>query len=497
MKKTKNGIVIAAALIFAVITVSCKSSPKKSKAADSETSETAASLVEGQEEDEKSSENPALENENNENAVEAESSVSQTTSDENAASETEIKDEEEESSKKSSKKASKKSKDSKKKKKEAEEEKQNYTGWVKASGKNISEAFGIIQLRVKSKFGAFSISVNSDTGKSIPVLSTSNEFVSNAFFLKNSRKIFALGTDRSVKTASRKKPDGAEILYSVPSVAEVSVEFKCLSSEKKVSMDMVKVTVTVTNKSTKIDDFSVKSVLDTVLGESDYYHFYNYDGIPVRNEAMYRTLQNQKWFISKNNSAAMQLFYIGADCTEPELVALANRSTLEKNSWEPDMLSYRAFDTVLSYNDSAVCAIWKPMKLEPNQSGKVIFYMAFAVDGAKPNGEKYVYITDEAEKKTVPDVAVEKITDASVTMPYTTISAVEEVSEPVEKPDLKTIPNVDFFIKNMTQEHLTPEYIQSLLDRIAALEEDSPSLNRQELLQLNAELDAILTYLRQ
>ena len=49
----------------------------------------------------------------------------------------------------------------------------------------------------------------------------------------------------------------------------------------------------------------------------------------------------------------------------------------------------------------------------------------------------------------------------------------------------------------MSKEQLTPEYIQALLDRIAALEEDSPTLNRQELLQLNAELDAILNYLRQ
>ena len=63
-----------------------------------------------------------------------------------------------------------------------------------------------------------------------------------------------------------------------------------------------------------------------------------------------------------------------------------------------------------------------------------------------------------------------------------------------EAPEEKT--SADFYIKNMTKEHLTPEYIQSLLDRIAALEEDSPSLNRQELLQLNAELDAILNYLR-
>ena len=69
-------------------------------------------------------------------------------------------------------------------------------------------------------------------------------------------------------------------------------------------------------------------------------------------------------------------------------------------------------------------------------------------------------------------------------------------SSPIAE-ETPVIPNVDFYIKNMTKDHLTPEYIQSLLDRIAALEESSSALNRQELLQLNAELDAILTYLRQ
>ena len=34
-------------------------------------------------------------------------------------------------------------------------------------------------------------------------------------------------------------------------------------------------------------------------------------------------------------------------------------------------------------------------------------------------------------------------------------------------------------IKNMSKEQLTPEYIQALLDRIAALEEDSPTLSRR------------------
>ena len=48
----------------------------------------------------------------------------------------------------------------------------------------------------------------------------------------------------------------------------------------------------------------------------------------------------------------------------------------------------------------------------------------------------------------------------------------------------------------LTQEQLTPEYIQKLLDKILALEENDANLNREELLKLNAELDAILESLR-
>ena len=54
-----------------------------------------------------------------------------------------------------------------------------------------------------------------------------------------------------------------------------------------------------------------------VLGEAAAFHFYTWEDIPVKSEVLYRTLQNQKWFVSKNTNAAMQLFFSGADCTVP------------------------------------------------------------------------------------------------------------------------------------------------------------------------------------
>ncbi len=389
----------------------------------------------------------------------------------------------------------------------AETEAKNFAGWIKSSKKNLKESYGKIQIKTKSGIGSYTIYALNDAGKAVPVLSTANEYVSNAFFLKTTKKVYNLVTDSSVHSAARRTTDGVMLMYEVPSVAQLTVSFSCFASEKKQDADMVKVTVSIKNISNRNDDFIFKSILDTTLGESAAYHFYTWDDIPVKNEVLYRTLQNQKWFVSKNVNAMLQLFFSGADCTEPELVALANHSTFEKNSWDPDMLSYRVFDTVLSYNDSAVCAIWKPLKLAPSESGKLVFYMSLSADGIPARGEKYVYskeFTDKAAEKPAADKTHEVITsDSSASNGAEVIGGgVTEltgedsfVAEGIGEPE--EVPTVDFYIKNMTKEHLTPEYIQSLLDRIAALEEDSPSLNRQELLQLNTELDAILTYLRQ
>ena len=393
----------------------------------------------------------------------------------------------------------------------------DFTGWIKSAKKNVNERFGKIQIKIKAGRGSYSLFVLNEKDKPLPVLSTANEYVSNAFYLKTSKKIYNLVTDSSVRSGAKQTAEGASLMYEIPSVAQLSVDFSCFASDKQKDMDMIKVTATIKNISNRNEDYSLKAILDTVLGEAAAYHFYTYEDIPVKNEVLYRTLQNQKWFVSKNLNAAMQLFFTGADCTPPELVALANYSTLEKNSWEPDMLSYRVFDTVLSYNNSAVCAIWKPLRLAPAGTGKIVFYIALSGDGTPASGQKFVYSKEFADAEAADKAEQEKKSEAKALItinPYaeggdedaTELATVTEISsnpsytpEPYSKQPAASaeVPSVDFYMKNMTQEHLTPEYIQSLLDRIAALEEDSPSLNRQEILELNAELDAILNYLRQ
>ncbi len=389
---------------------------------------------------------------------------------------------------------------------------------VKVKG---NEEFGIIRLKTKARLGSYTLGVIQANGKTVPVLSTADEYTTNGFYLKIGRKIYSLCTDNSIKTTLSGKNEGVSIKYTISNTADVNVDFTSFSSKKNGPVDMLKVTATLTNNGKRAESFAFKAILDTVLGEKTGNHFYTSDGIVVRNELMYRTLQNQKYFVSKNESAAMQMFFSGADCTVPDILAFANKTSFSKDRWEPSMLVEKAFDTVFSYNDSAVCSIWKPVTIAPGEKHKIVYYLAFAIEGMAPTGEAFIYSKNqraqadaaagssrsvevissyEGEKQEYVDEFVPAVSEntAAPVIPYTPVNPNPAVPSSAGQTEYApVIPDADLNIKNMSKEQLTPEYIQALLDRIAALEEDSPTLNRQELLQLNAELDAILNYLRQ
>ena len=379
--------------------------------------------------------------------------------------------------------------------------------WSDNSGKALPVSDGLVVLRYKKRVGSFNIALRNHADKLIPVFSTANEFTSSAFYLKSNNKIIKLINDGSVKSGYTMSDKGLRITYAVPDTAEVIVEFMVFPSEEGNQSDMVKVTATVTNRTTRRRELALKAVLDTILGETDDYHFYTRTNIPVKNEVLYKTMENEKWIVSRNLNAAMQMFFYGSDCTAPECVALGNYSTFDKNEWLPNMYSYRQFDSVFAYNNSAVEVVWPTFKLNPNESGKCIFYLAFATDSENPKGEKYLFphAEEENEEVVLPQTSETPLVTTRTIEPY----AEREEYQPDEqenKPRIQLNPQQkkkaatakkrsQLDANKFSNQQLTPEYVQNLLDRIIALEEDDATLNRAEIFQLNAELDAILEVL--
>jgi len=250
-----------------------------------------------------------------------------------------------------------------------------------------------------------------------------------------------------------------------------------------------------------------------VLGETDRHHFYSSQELPVKNEVLYHTMDEEKWFTSKNSKASMQIILAGRDVSPIESVALANFATLDTKKWEADMTTFRSFDTVLSYNNSAVGVYWPKMTLEPDQQGSVTFYLSFAADGAVPGGAAYVFADEkEADEQAEAEALAEngQAEQAGETK-VQNIQAVKETpaatpaKEPVEEkpaakqpaePDAQKPQSVSA-IPEISMDKLSVDYIQRLLDRIDQLEEGDPEINKAEINMLNAELDAILSILNE
>jgi len=407
-----------------------------------------------------------------------------------------------------SKKSKKKNKKDKKNKKN-----QNYAGWINTENHPVTNDIGIIRLRAIPGLGSFNVCALTEKEKAIPVLSSTNEYASSSFYLYTEKKIYRLTASSGISTKASKTDTGMVVNYLIKNVAEVTLKFDCFASMEDVNPDMVKVTATITNLSQRKSKFGLKAVLDTVLGESFRNHFYTSEGLPVKNEKQYSTnLEEEamdRWIVSKNANAALQIFFNGADTSRVEQVQLANYSTLDTKNWYPNLTSFRAFDTVTAYNNSAVGINWPIASISPSEKRDYVFYMALALDEQMPNGVAYLYpeeyvpapVAEEVEvaETPVPVVEVPAVKNEIVTevkktyvveKPHVTVNKVVEASEAVD------VPNVKFDVSSLTAEQLEPEYIQNLINRITVLEESGLAVNRAELLQLNAELDAILEILR-
>ena len=418
------------------------------------------------------------------------------------------------------------------------EGKKNYTGWVATSIRPVTNTIGNIKLNARPKQGTFAISVLNSAEKAIPVLSTANEYTTTSFYLKAGKKIIKLCDDSSVVSAAKKTAKGLKLRYTIDKVAIVMIDFECISSKEGQAEDTIKITSTILSQSKKKNDFSLKLIMDTVLGETDRHHFYTSDGSAVKKEVSfsYYEIKDEKYFTSKNAKASMQVILSGADVSDIQSVALANFATLDTRKWEADMTTSRSFDTVLSYNNSAIGIYWPSVKLEPNEETSSVFYISLAADEAVPGGAAFVegqsvpeqseevLVEEEVAVSTEPEVKTEEpkvqniqaVKEEDVTQkpdtpqkieaPKTEEPKLEEAKQespkseqPAQVPAVQNLPAVEEKPEpkktEIADDKLSVDYIQKLLDKIEKLEEGDPEVNKEEINALNAELDAILTIL--
>ena len=376
------------------------------------------------------------------------------------------------------------------------------------SQKKINHTVGNIKLYLNGKLGTYNISVLDDKAISYNVLETYDECTSSFFSLLIGTKEYKLSDKTGISVAARSTENGGQLLYSVQKLANVIVDFSCIKSEVQKAEDIVQVTVSVQNITKRLEAYGIKAVLDTVLGERFSAHFYDKEKL-INYELQVKNFDDLKSISSKNSKAAMEVLFACADASLPEVFSLANKDVFTLPGWIPSCGDGKPFDSVFSYNNSAVGLNWSSVKVNPEESFSVKFYIALSTDGRPSPGEEFVKLyekkqeelkeAERLEQESKAEEAIQSKSNAENNNVYKNIvssesESVKKVPKPSVQSEKKTqnssLPE-EKSLKPVSKSQLDPVYIQKLIDKIEKLDPNS-TLERSEFLLLNDELDSII-----
>ena len=407
-------------------------------------------------------------------------------------------------------------KDQETEKKSSKKTKQKVSSKTKKTSKNkgnpfsqkkINHTVGNIKLYLNGKLGTYNISVLDDKAISYNVLETYDECTSSFFSLLIGTKEYKLSDKTGISVAARSTENGGQLLYSVQKLANVIVDFTCIKSEAQKAEDIVQVTVSVQNITKRLEAYGIKAVLDTVLGERFSAHFYDKEKL-INYELQVKNFDDLKSISSRNSKAAMEVLFACADASLPEVFSLANKDVFTLSGWIPPCGDGKPFDSVFSYNNSAVGLNWLPVKVNPEESFSVKFYIALSTDGRPSPGEEFVKLYEKKQEELKEAERLEKESKsediqskngAENNNVYKNIvssesESVKKVPKPSAQPEKKTqnssLPE-EKSLKPVSKSQLDPVYIQKLIDKIEKLDPNS-TLERSEFLLLNDELDSII-----
>lgn len=321
---------------------------------------------------------------------------------------------------------------------------------------------GTLRLVIEDYDGTVFLYRQNEQGSYVSLLDSKRYSVNSGLYVLYGKNVQKLSRSGGIRIASSATEDGARLTFSLKDKFECTVLFTFMASDGKEN-DSIRVDISLSNESGKRQLEGVRLFLDTWLGENSGRHFSTalHDSLAV--EYFFTDMSREKWIQSSNGEVAMRLLLSGSGITKVQTLAVANKDVLGVPVWAPRFVPERKFDSIQSYNNSALSVAWEPVYLEPQAKTDICFFITTGSSRTLPANLK------ELRNKTGgTSYAGRFALDPSLSI-YDTL-----------------VP-----YKNAAAES-DDEYIRSLIERVRELEADPDSMNREEILKLNAEIDAVL-----
>ncbi|HOQ93306.1 MAG TPA: hypothetical protein PKW26_06775 [Treponemataceae bacterium] len=329
--------------------------------------------------------------------------------------------------------------------------------------------------------------IDAQTEKMIPVFDTIDASSNNRFYLQTDLMMYSLTKSSGVIGSQQFTENGFQVLYEITDLATILFDYVFSASPGRNTddFDLLSLSVQIVNKAKKTQNFALKAVFDTHLGEKTQTHFSTQLEPIIKTEMNFSRLVEEAWIKSSDGLRSIQ-FNFPESVSFPSFARLANKDFVLAQTWDINGLTGRSFNSVYSYNNSAVALYWAAQKTDPEKTALFQLSLSFAQDSLNP----YRVLSIKTETQNISDPTLEK-----PSLDTTIIEEKSGLEEPLDDLSVQA-ENPYAYTKSITSDQLDKAYIEALLAKIEALENEDTSLDRTELLKLNAELDAILEFLR-
>lgn len=346
----------------------------------------------------------------------------------------------------------------------AKERRDEYLGIRYMPVRNLTLESEKVRVVLRGKAGTFNIYAVDEKGKGTPIFSPTDDAMATFFSVLVGKREYRLNRAAIVDRQVRRTAGGGQIAYTLERQFQTVLDFTLLSSETGGEADIVRITVYTTNLAKSRQTLAVRAVLDTVLGESQPYHFVTASHDRIYGEKQFTLFSRDRFFYSGDDRTTAQFLVEGKTMQPPQMVSFAGRDTLTDGPWFPAIHEEKGFGNIRAYSNSAIGINWQYFSVDPRETSHVTFYIAVGTDGAPPKGSQFV----------------DSLVD-------------ESLGAPPDGQGGEAGPDVP----EVSDSKLDPAYIQNLIDRINALNSDPQYVDHGAVRQLNAELDAILARLGQ
>lgn len=418
---------------------------------------------------------------------------------------------------------------------------------------NLNKKIGRVALKTKARTGAVGIYLIDNNKHSHSIFSTDLDGCTSSFWLREGSRaaqvtnierpgaksrskeiLYKLTNSPNIVTSCRDIPNGVAVSYVIPKKVRLVVTYEALGIEAALRLldgimseegtdegegaeesnnstpgdiSIIKVTATMENRGSKTGIWTLKGVFDTYLGEGSASAFSTNNNKYVKSESYFDNFDwlkepllvrgedapekdlrqvNQDatlWLETKNARFNIKFLTAGRGITSPDRVVAASLESLSLSYyWQPAIKVGRDFDTETNYGNSALGFYWDPVRLSPRDKSVYTYYIALSVMD-EYDSEEFLKGVIETEKKEV-----------------------EQIEPPPETPDIDLTLSDGFnngkFVfdeSTITSDKLNYDYVESLIERINEIESgqgDFDTLDNNELLRLNAEIDLILARLK-